>query len=213
MPTSPPRRRAGRPARPIERHELIAIARAIFADEGYSGASLSKIAEAAGLRKASLYHHFSTKQSLYLAVLDDVLGDLTELIAEARMDHGDFVERLDRLGGLVVDYLGAHPDAARLLLREMVGEGEFVREHGAAAVDVTLTMTAAFLEAGMQAGAFRRQDPKQLTLSITGLHLVYFAASGVVAPFVGGDLGSAALLQERKRAVLAQVRALCAAER
>ncbi|MCA9610811.1 MAG: TetR/AcrR family transcriptional regulator [Myxococcales bacterium] len=203
------KRKPGRPARPIERGELLRLARAIFAEHGYGAASLSQLADRSGLRKASLYHHFPTKQSLYVEVLTEIVRDLSGLVAEAGLDAGDFVDRLDRLGGLVTGYLGHHPDAARLLLREMVSEGTFAAGEGAAAVQATLHAVAAFLDAGMQAGAFRRQDPKQLAMSIIGVHLVYFAAAAHVAPFVGGALDAPARIEERRGAVLEQVRALC----
>ncbi|MBK7071242.1 MAG: TetR/AcrR family transcriptional regulator [Myxococcales bacterium] len=206
-----PRRRAGRPAHPIERPALVAIAAQAFAERGYAAASLGEIAAAAGLRKASLYHHFPAKEALYNAVLDTTVGELRALLLAAGLDAGDFAGRLDRLGALMIDYFVEHPHAAKLLTRELAGDGDYLRGAGGAQVMVNLHATAAFLQAGMDAGAFRRQDPRQLVMSIVGLHVFYFATASLASDFVGKDVRAAATVAARKAAVLAQVRGMCLA--
>jgi len=170
---------------------------------------MSTIAAAAGLSKASLFHHFPTKEQLYLDIFSAMVGDLSQLVLNARLDEGEFVQRLDRLGELVVEYLGNGPDAARLLLREVIDDGPYMKGPGASAVRATMEVTTAFLQAGMAAGVFRQQDPRQLALSIAGLHLVYFATHDVSTGLLGADVFSPELLQQRRAALLGQVRALC----
>ena len=45
-----------------------------FAQRGYDGASLSEVAEAVGIRKASLYAHFKNKDALFLEALADAVA-------------------------------------------------------------------------------------------------------------------------------------------
>ncbi len=52
-----------------------------FAVRGYDAASLNDIAAAVGIRKASLYAHFTGKDALFLAVLDDALAIESEFAA------------------------------------------------------------------------------------------------------------------------------------
>lgn len=193
----------------MRRQRLVEIARDVFAVHGYAGTSLAELAKRADVSKAALLHHFQSKETLYLAVLSRTVADLGALVARAGIDRGDFAERLDRLGATVVDYFGEHPTAARLLLSELIGRGPFGRGPGASQVDGTLHAVAGFLRAGMEAGAFRPQSPQQLTMSIVGLHLVYFAAHDITTSFIGEDLVASAPLAERKAAVIEQVRALC----
>ncbi len=207
-----PRRGPGRPRQPIERTAIIQIAARLFAELGYTTASLGEIADAAGLRKASLYYHFPTKDALYAAVLDTAIVELRELLTSALLTDGDFVERLDRLGTLVTGYLAAHPHIAKLLAREMLGDGDYSRGAGGDAIQANLHATAAFLEAGMRAKIFRRQDPSHLALSIIGLHVFYFATAVTTSRFLERDVFSAELVRERTTAILAQVRALCIRE-
>ncbi|MGP7795547.1 TetR/AcrR family transcriptional regulator [Sphingomonas sp. CLY1604] len=54
-----------------------------FSVNGYDGGSLNEIAEAAGIRKATLYSHFSGKDELFLAALDDASAAEGTFVAEA----------------------------------------------------------------------------------------------------------------------------------
>jgi TetR/AcrR family transcriptional regulator len=204
-------RRVGRPARPVAREDLLGVAGAAFAESGYDGTTLETIASRSGLRKASLLHHFPSKDLLYRAVLATSVGDLSALVAGARLDEGDFVERLDRLGEMIVLYLGRRPAAARLLLREVLDCGPFFRTGGRMALDAALRGAADFLEAGMKAGVFAAQNPRQLVLSITGVHLLYFAVADVSTTVLGQDALSVAAVARRAAALKEHVRRLCLA--
>ena len=203
------KRRPGRPAHALTPADLVAAAAPLFAARGADGVSLREVAERVGIRKASLLHHFESKEALHTAVVDAAVVSLTSLIADARLDEGDFVTRLDRLGSLVCAALSARPETARLLIYEVISDGPYLRAGGAQSVQATLELTAAFLEAGMDAGTFRRSDPRQLTLSIVGLHLFPFAAASASTALLGADFFSPAQVAARTSAVLAQVRALC----
>jgi AcrR family transcriptional regulator len=188
---------------------VLDIASAVFGEHGYAGTSLARVAERAGITKSAVLHHFESKEALYVAVLARFVGELGRLIVEARVNEGPFVERLDRLGVLIVDYLGTHPEAAKLLVSELIGQGPFARGPGADTVHHTLETVVEFLEAGMDAGAFRRQDATQLAMSITGMHLIYFAAHEITHGLTGDDPFSVELLERRRKAILECVRALC----
>lgn len=205
----PDARKPGRPSQPIDRRTLIGIAARAFAEHGYSAASLNDIATTAGLRKASLYHHFRTKEELYTAVIDTSVADLRGLLLTAALAHDGFAASLERLGEMVIDYLAEHRSIARLITYEMLGQGPYARGDRLGAIATNLEAVAAFLEAGMQAGVFRRQDPRQLALSIAGMHLFYFATAATARAFLGGDAFDPALVRHHKAECLAHVRAMC----
>lgn len=94
-------------------------------------------------------------------------------------------------------------------MREALGDGDFLRGAGGQAIQANLEATAAFLEAGMRAGAFRPQDSRQLALSIVGLHAYYFPTAATSGRFLGGDIFAPGLLRRRRAAIREQVRALC----
>ncbi len=69
---------------------LLDTALAHFAQEGYEGASLQKIAEAVGIKKPSIYAHFKGKDHLFLSTLKDALK------AEKRRITRYFISRKDQ---------------------------------------------------------------------------------------------------------------------
>jgi len=202
-------RKAGRPRNPVSRDALLAVARTAFAESGYAGASMNDIAGRAGIRKASLFHHFRSKEALYLEMFSLITQDLSRLVVEANLSEGGFVQRLDRLGSLVTHYFGDHPHVARLAMRELVDGGPFAGGAGRAQVEMALRVVVAFLRSGIEEGVIADQDPRQLAITITGLHLFHFAASDLTGSLFGGKPFAAETVAERNEAVRDQVRRLC----
>jgi AcrR family transcriptional regulator len=90
------------------RERVFEIAAEVFHRKGYDNTSMSDVAMAAGLTKAGLYHHVSSKESLLYTVLD--LGlDLTESYVMKPLEA--ISEPLDRLKTMIELHL-------RLVLEE-----------------------------------------------------------------------------------------------
>jgi AcrR family transcriptional regulator len=62
----------------MTRDDILEAAARIFSEKGFHAASMQDIADAVNLQKASLYHHFSSKQEILLALLDAALDLLIE---------------------------------------------------------------------------------------------------------------------------------------
>lgn len=199
----------GRPQAPVPREAFLAAARQVFAEDGYDGATVARIAALVGVTKAAVLHHFGSKETLYLIALGTIADDLGRLVVEALAEPGAFLERLDRLGERVIRYLGAQPQAARLLVRELVDAGPFLGRSGGELVERALTATEALLRAGIEAGVVAHQDPGQLAGSIVSLHLMWFAAHPVSGRLSAGDPFAPAQIEARIEAVQVQVRRLC----
>jgi AcrR family transcriptional regulator len=103
------------------RAQLLGVARRLFARDGYRGASMEAIAEAAGVTKPVLYQHFSSKRALYSALLTGELGRLTDELEAAFSQAGGNDERLRRGFGAYLDFVDRHEDAFRLLFTEALG--------------------------------------------------------------------------------------------
>jgi AcrR family transcriptional regulator len=71
-----PRKRLSREQKnELTRGRLLAAARDVFVRRGYHGASLEEIADEAGFSRGALYHHFESKEALFLALLDERLAE------------------------------------------------------------------------------------------------------------------------------------------
>src|SRR5678815_4801506 len=79
------------------RHRVFEVAAEVFHRKGYDNTSMSDVATAAGLTKAGLYHHVSSKESLLYTVLDFGL-DLTESYVMKPLETiADPLERLETM--------------------------------------------------------------------------------------------------------------------
>ena len=60
------------------RHQLIDIARSLFAERGYEGTSIEEIAQRANVSKPVVYEHFGGKEGLYAVVVDREMSALLD---------------------------------------------------------------------------------------------------------------------------------------
>jgi AcrR family transcriptional regulator len=67
------------------RAELIQAAALAFAEQGYDATSVAQICEGAGVSKGAFYHHFESKQDLFLHLLDFWLDGLVQQLEVARL--------------------------------------------------------------------------------------------------------------------------------
>ena len=65
------------------RRGILEVATALFADAGVRGTSLQQIADAAGVTKAAVYHHFRTKDEIVRAVLAPAMDRFRDIVRVA----------------------------------------------------------------------------------------------------------------------------------
>ena len=184
----------------------------LFAERGYEGTSMADLAERVGLRKASLFHHFASKEQLRKAVLDRLVQRVTRAMSTATttVDGGadEFAKRLDTLTDSVVGVLGEQPYAARLVLREAMEWGTGATDTLSEAFAESMKVGERFLTSAQRAGSCVDGDPKQLVASLMGLHILPFALGGMMERFTGHAPWSESFLASRREATRAQVRAM-----
>ncbi|GAB4087089.1 TetR/AcrR family transcriptional regulator [Myceligenerans cantabricum] len=82
VPIAPPRR--GRPG--YDRQGLLDVAVGTFIERGYDATSIATLAERLGLSKSAIYHHFSSKEQILAAALDEALTGLEAAVARPGED-------------------------------------------------------------------------------------------------------------------------------
>jgi AcrR family transcriptional regulator len=107
-------------------NRILSAAENIFGRFGYRRASMSEIAQEAGLTRQALYHHYPGKEALFRAVVEQ----LHELAYEAEAAAG--LDR-ERAGGGLADILAGQIGARFRYLLECVEESpqadELLSEH------------------------------------------------------------------------------------
>jgi AcrR family transcriptional regulator len=80
--------------KPYDIDSLTDVALRVFAERGYDGASMDDVARAAGITKASIYHHVSGKEALLERGLGRALDALFAILDEPGAREGAAVDRL-----------------------------------------------------------------------------------------------------------------------
>ena len=114
-PGHPMPRRTQAERRATTRGALVAAARELFAEKGFAGAGREEIVERAGVTRGAMYHHFSSKEDLFLAVYEAVEADVMQRVAEAALASSDPLEQL-RLGALAYLEVAADRAVSRICL-------------------------------------------------------------------------------------------------
>jgi AcrR family transcriptional regulator len=114
---APAERRRRMPA--AQRREVIlAAAEDTFAQCGYHGASLDDIAHGAGVSKALIYEHFTSKRELHAELLDEHVADIFQRL-EATAERGEIGEQRLRSGiDAFLGFVEEHRGAWRALFRD-----------------------------------------------------------------------------------------------
>jgi AcrR family transcriptional regulator len=72
---------------------LVNAAEEVFAEKGFTAATLDDIAHTAGYTKGAIYKHFSTKEDLFLAVSDRILASLLRQFRRGDVDERRWLRR------------------------------------------------------------------------------------------------------------------------
>ena len=110
-----------------EYHRRSAVMRAgleVFTEKGFHLASMDDIADRAGVSKPILYQHFSSKQDLYLGILDERVEYLVQHIAES-IDAAD--GNRNRLEAAIACYFKLVDDADHGF--RLIFESDFTMNH------------------------------------------------------------------------------------
>jgi AcrR family transcriptional regulator len=80
--------------KPYDIDSLTDVALRVFAERGYDGASMDDVARAAGITKASIYHHVSGKEALLERGLGRALDALFAILEETAAREGSALARV-----------------------------------------------------------------------------------------------------------------------
>ncbi len=198
----------------VSRSDVTREATRLFAEKGYDGLTMEELATRLGLRKASLFHHFPTKEAIYQHVLVTLIASVDAAVSDALQMPGPHLARLDALSDALTVALGEHPHAARLLVGDSVHGGPLMHEILGTKIDALLNAAREFVRTGQREGAFDRElDPTQVVLTLVGAHFLPFAIEDLVERFAGTRPSHAAFVGARTVAVREQVRRLLGAHR
>lgn len=139
------------------RQDILAAARAEFAENGLSGARVDAIAARTRTTKRMIYYYFASKEGLYLAVLEEAYAGIRSVEKALALETLPPAQAIRRMVEATFDYQDAHPDFIRLVSIENIHHGKYLAQSAAIqALNATVIETlSGVLVRGRQAGIFR----------------------------------------------------------
>jgi AcrR family transcriptional regulator len=99
------------------RQQLLDVARSLFAEKGFDGASVEEIAHRANVSKPVVYEHFGGKEGVYAVVVDREMHYLLTQMTSALAEEAHPRLLLERAAVALLDYVEGSADGFRILVR------------------------------------------------------------------------------------------------
>jgi len=161
------------------RREILSAAAKAFAEKGYHPTTIEEISETVDLAKGTIYLYFPSKEALFLAVIEDGVQRMVELIDEAANLRGRIQERLTTLLNAMLIFHWENQDFFRLFIKEASAlernsqddlRSKCVRLH-----EMLLAHLNRIMGQGIQQGELRSMDPSTLsTLFLAIVHALSY---------------------------------------
>ncbi len=181
------------------RGRILDAAVQVFAARGFSGATTREIARTAGIQKRMLFYYFPTKDDLYRAVLERIVGALVGIHERFRADPGEI--GIAEAASGVVAFAASNLDAVRVLLREIMDAGPHLPWLAEQYLGPLFARGADEVRRNMSAGVFRAGDPMHVLLHVGGLTLFYLLNVPLLRLVWERDPLAPATIEERAAAV------------
>jgi AcrR family transcriptional regulator len=113
------------------RTQILDAALKLFSHRGYGATSVRDIAEAAGLSKGNVYHHFPDKESIFRALLDQYFQamSLPDFPFNQALANGTFPDNLEEMGLAAREMVRQYREHVALIYVDVVEfDGSHVRK-------------------------------------------------------------------------------------
>ncbi len=147
------------------RETILEAALDVFSSDGFHGATLDKIAAAAGLSKPNLLYYFASKEKIYLHLLSTLMDTWLDPL-RALDDKGDPVEEIVGYLHRKLEMSRSFPRESRLFAQEIVQGAPRIKSQIEGELKDLVDQTAGTLQAWIDEGRMAPVDPHHLIFSI-----------------------------------------------
>ncbi|MEM9731360.1 MAG: TetR/AcrR family transcriptional regulator, partial [Myxococcota bacterium] len=182
--------KAQRPDWGTAREALLEAAAQEFAENGFRGASVSRIAKRTGVTQPLINHHFGSKDGLWRAVLDWTFADMEDALAEAMDPALSNDEQLIEIVRQIVHFFARKPELARIVTTETNHPSEAFDYLFTKYLKPMLTLTQALLKKAKKEGN-TDLDPRLVHFIVVGAAMQPFTEAEIARRAFGMEPFSA----------------------
>ncbi len=173
------------------RAATVAAAMRLFAAHGFEGTALQDIADAVGVTKPAILHHFPSKEHVRQAVLDAILAHWNEALPRLLLAATGSGDRFDAVFGELYRFFSSNPDRARVVAREMLDRPAELRKLMRGSVQPWLGAVASYIRAGKERGLhYGDVDEEPYLLHVMLLVITASASAAVTSSALDTDARS-----------------------
>jgi AcrR family transcriptional regulator len=158
---------------------ILSAAALEFAERGYAGARVDRIAGRAAVNKAMLYYHFKSKQHLYRTLLRDLFTRAAARLQAIAGSRAAPAVKIDRVIAAIAALVQEHPFFPAIMLREVAERGAHLDRATLLALGAVPRVVASIVEEGVAAGAFRAIHPAFAYFSLLAPVVFYLAGTPI----------------------------------
>jgi len=172
------------------RGQILAVARQLFARQGFRGTTTRQIAEQASVNEAILFRHFRSKEAMYWAVLDDLMsqrnssGNLKALMAERRHNIKPQADEefFSAIAEGMLERARREPNLLRLFLFSALERHSLSQRFFRTYTTVYWDLLTKYIRGRMRAGEFRKTNPLLAARSFIGMVGHYNMMNSLLGP-------------------------------
>lgn len=193
----------------VTRERILDAARDLFAERGFRGTTVRDITTAAGANIAAVGYYFESKDGLYAAVLQSLVGPLDERVRWACHLPRPPLDRVEFLARAVFDHIRLRPQMPGIVVRELAGGGE-LNPVVVGTFARLLPVITQVIKDGQRDATIRDGDPVLLVTSILAQPIYLGLARRMLSKLAGLDLQNDATAQRMADHVATIVRSALA---
>jgi len=167
-----------RPAR-VSPDRILAAAALEFAERGYAGARVDRIARRARVNKAMLYYHFHSKQGLYRALLRQIFSRASARLRAIAASDRPPAEKIDRAIAGIAGFIREHAFFPAIMLREVAEGGAHLDRETLATLAAVPHAVGTIIADGIARKAFRPVHPLAAYFTMLAPLVVYHAGAPI----------------------------------
>jgi TetR/AcrR family transcriptional regulator len=167
-----------RPPR-VSPDRILAVAALEFAERGFAGARVDRIARRAHVNKAMLYYHFKSKQGLYRILLRRMFLLAAERLTVAAAGPDSPAAKLDRAIAGIAAFIEEQSFFPGIMMREVAEGGAHLDRETLTALAAVPRAFGAIIHEGVAAGVFRPIDPVFAYFTVLPPVIFYLAGARI----------------------------------
>ncbi|MCR2794101.1 TetR family transcriptional regulator [Microbacterium sp. zg.Y625] len=184
--------------------DILEVAVAEFAANGYAGARVDEIAARTRTTKRMLYYYFGSKAGLYLAVLERVYAQIRQVERDIRVDELPADEALRTIAVATYDHHTTHEAFIKLVSIENIHQAQHLRRSETILREnaTAITLLEEVIERGVDAGLFRSDvDAVDVHMMISAYACFHVANRHTFAAIFDRDMLAPALQEPHRRLI------------